>query len=193
MVGSVADLDPGSGAFWPLDPGSRMGKKSGSGSEMNKPDHISESLGIIFWIKILKFFDADSGSRIENSGSGMEKIRIRDKHPVSATLIVSISLMAACLVCFLAALHFNHIGNCTFFISCGRFFWNITFKRIRRKRQKSKTGDFFYIVLSAYFLFFQQLSNKWQLSCLSFSLFAVGLSLLPTRGILFIFRSAFFE
>ncbi len=26
------------------DPGSRMGKKSGSGSGMNNPDHISESL-----------------------------------------------------------------------------------------------------------------------------------------------------
>ncbi len=32
-----------------------MGKKSGSG--MNNPDHISESLETIFWVKILKFFD----------------------------------------------------------------------------------------------------------------------------------------
>jgi hypothetical protein len=39
---------------------------------MNNPDHISESLETIFWIKILKFFDADPGS-------GMEKNRIRDK------------------------------------------------------------------------------------------------------------------
>jgi hypothetical protein len=46
---------------------------------MNNPDHISESLETIFWVKILKFFDADSGS-------GVEKIRIRDKHPGSATL-----------------------------------------------------------------------------------------------------------
>jgi hypothetical protein len=37
---------------------------------MNKPDHISESLETIFWVNILKFFDADPGS-------GMEKIRIR--------------------------------------------------------------------------------------------------------------------
>jgi hypothetical protein len=36
---SVADSDPGSGAF--LTPGSRMGKKLGSGSGMNNPDHIS--------------------------------------------------------------------------------------------------------------------------------------------------------
>jgi hypothetical protein len=40
---------------------------------MNKPDHISESLETIFGL-ILKFFDVDPES-------GMEKIRIRDKHP----------------------------------------------------------------------------------------------------------------
>jgi hypothetical protein len=56
-----------------------MGKKSGSGSGMNTQDHISESLETIFLIKILNIFDADPGS-------GMEKIRIRDKHPGSATL-----------------------------------------------------------------------------------------------------------
>jgi hypothetical protein len=46
-----------------------MGKKSGSG--MNNPDHISESLEAFLWVKILtgKFFDADPGS-------GMEKFRI---------------------------------------------------------------------------------------------------------------------
>jgi hypothetical protein len=38
---------------------------------MNIPDHISKSLETIFWLKILKFFDADPGSE-------MEKIRIRD-------------------------------------------------------------------------------------------------------------------
>jgi hypothetical protein len=41
-----------------------MGKKSGSGSGMNNPDHIFESLETIFWVKILKFFDADPGSVI---------------------------------------------------------------------------------------------------------------------------------
>ncbi len=46
---------------------------------MNNPDHIFESLETIFWVKILKFFDADLGSR-------MEKIRIQDKHPGFATL-----------------------------------------------------------------------------------------------------------
>jgi hypothetical protein len=38
-----------------------MGEKSGSGSGMNNPDHISDSLETIFWVKILKFFDADLG------------------------------------------------------------------------------------------------------------------------------------
>jgi hypothetical protein len=49
------------GKFQETDPG--------SGSGMNNLDHISESLETIFWVKILKFFDADPGS-------GMEKIRI---------------------------------------------------------------------------------------------------------------------
>jgi hypothetical protein len=48
---SVADPDPGSGAF--LTPGSGMGKKSGSGSWMNNLDDISESF------ETTKFFDAD--------------------------------------------------------------------------------------------------------------------------------------
>jgi hypothetical protein len=58
--------DPGSGAF--LTPGSGMGKKSGSGSGMNNPDHISKSLETIFWVKILKFFDADPGWKKFGSG-----------------------------------------------------------------------------------------------------------------------------
>ncbi len=49
---------------------------------MNNPDHISESLETIFWVKILKFFDEDPVSVIWDG-----KIRIRDKHPGSATLI----------------------------------------------------------------------------------------------------------
>jgi hypothetical protein len=53
---SVADPDPGPGAF--LTPGSGMGKKSGSGSWKNNPDHISESLETIFRVKILKFLVA---------------------------------------------------------------------------------------------------------------------------------------
>jgi len=42
-----------------LTPGSGMVKKSCSGSVMNYPEHFSESLEKIFWVKISKFFDAD--------------------------------------------------------------------------------------------------------------------------------------
>jgi hypothetical protein len=38
-------------SFYPLDPGSGMGKKSKSGSGMNIPDHVSERLETIFWVK----------------------------------------------------------------------------------------------------------------------------------------------
>jgi hypothetical protein len=31
---------------------------------MNNPDHISESFGTIFWVKILKFSDPGSGINI---------------------------------------------------------------------------------------------------------------------------------
>jgi hypothetical protein len=51
---------------------------------MNNPDHISGNLETIFWVKILKFFKPDLG--LKKFGSGMEKIRIRGKHPGSATL-----------------------------------------------------------------------------------------------------------
>jgi hypothetical protein len=54
---------------------------------MNNPDHISKSSETIFLVKILKFLDADPGSGMKKFGSGMEKIRIRDKHPGSATLV----------------------------------------------------------------------------------------------------------
>ncbi len=62
---SVTDPDPGSSAF--LTSGSGMGKKSGSRSGMNNPNHNSKSLErIFFWVKILKFFDADPGSGIQD-------------------------------------------------------------------------------------------------------------------------------
>jgi hypothetical protein len=63
----IRDLVP-----FPQDPGS--GKKFGSGSGMNNPNHISESLETIFWVKVLKFFDADPGLKKFDPGSGMEKI-----------------------------------------------------------------------------------------------------------------------
>ncbi len=59
-----------------------MGKKSGS--EMNIPDYISESLETTFWVKILKFVDADADP---DPGSGnFFLLGIRVKHPGSATL-----------------------------------------------------------------------------------------------------------
>jgi hypothetical protein len=69
----VADTDPESGAFLTL--GSGMGKKSGSGSGMNNPDHISESLETILWVKILRRIRDQKWKKF---GSGVEKIRIRD-------------------------------------------------------------------------------------------------------------------
>jgi hypothetical protein len=35
---------------------------------MKNPDHISESLEAIFWVKILQFFDADPGWKKFGSG-----------------------------------------------------------------------------------------------------------------------------
>jgi hypothetical protein len=46
-----------------------------SGSGINNPDHFSESLETLFWVKILKFFDADPGWKNSDPVS-----RIRDKH-----------------------------------------------------------------------------------------------------------------
>ena len=58
------------------------GARSGSG--MNIPDHISESFETIFWVKILKFFDADAGSGIfltRDPGWKRFESGILDKHP----------------------------------------------------------------------------------------------------------------
>ncbi len=81
MINNSSVAESGSGAF--LAPGSGIWdpewvKLRVRISGMNNPDHISESLETIFWIKLL----------LKNSlcGSGMEKTRIRDKHPGSATL-----------------------------------------------------------------------------------------------------------
>jgi hypothetical protein len=73
--------------FDPLDPGSGTGKISRSGSGMHIPDHISETLVTISWVKILKFFDADADPEWKKIISG-----IRDKHPGSATLVLCLYL-----------------------------------------------------------------------------------------------------
>jgi hypothetical protein len=69
MDPSVADPDQGSGAF--LIPGSGMGRKSASGSGMNNPDHIFQSLETIFLrLKYLYFlmWIPDPGWRQFGSG-----------------------------------------------------------------------------------------------------------------------------
>jgi hypothetical protein len=53
---------------------------------MNNPDHISKSLETIFGL--LKFFNADP--EWKKFRSVMEKIRIRNKHPGSATLLAGV-------------------------------------------------------------------------------------------------------
>jgi hypothetical protein len=40
---------------------------------MNNPDHISESFETIFWVKILKFFDADIRD-VKNSDPGWKNL-----------------------------------------------------------------------------------------------------------------------
>jgi hypothetical protein len=78
------------GAF--LTPGSeiRDGRKSASGSGIRDEQPGSYFLDLennffaFFGVKILKFFGEDPGWR--QFGSRMEKSRIRDKHPGSATL-----------------------------------------------------------------------------------------------------------
>jgi hypothetical protein len=62
---------PGSVAF--LTPGSGMGKKSGYGSVMNNPDHISECLA---WLRIR----IGSGfNRVSGSGSGSRRAKMTHK------------------------------------------------------------------------------------------------------------------
>jgi hypothetical protein len=41
--------------------------KSRSGSGMNNPDHNSESLETIFWVKLLESLDADLGSEMKTT------------------------------------------------------------------------------------------------------------------------------
>ncbi len=52
-----------------------MGEKSGAGSGMNNPDHISESLETIFLVKIHSLIR--DGKKLDPE-SGLEKIQIQD-------------------------------------------------------------------------------------------------------------------
>jgi hypothetical protein len=70
---------------------------------MNIPYYISDSIETIFWLKILKFFDAypdpglgirdgkksDPGSEIRDGKKSDPGSGIRNKHPASTTLNLS--------------------------------------------------------------------------------------------------------
>jgi hypothetical protein len=71
----VPFLTPGSGV---------MGQKTGSGSGMNNPDHISESLETNFLgYKILKLCEADPGSGMEKFGSGIRNTGENQREHIS--------------------------------------------------------------------------------------------------------------
>jgi hypothetical protein len=62
-----------------------------------QPRSYFRELRNYFWVKLLKFFDADPGSGIwdgKNSDPEWKKLGsgIRDKHPTSATLFLLLSL-----------------------------------------------------------------------------------------------------
>jgi hypothetical protein len=91
-----------------FDPWIRDGKNQDpdpvSGSGLNNPDHISESLETVFWVKILKFFDADPGGKIRIQDRGWKKfgsgINIPDpqrsfKHHVDLSLYLAMPALQA--------------------------------------------------------------------------------------------------
>jgi hypothetical protein len=65
---------------WIRDPGwvNNQDPDPGSGSRLNIPDHFSESLETIFWVKILKFFDADADADPGSENLFDPGSRIRD-------------------------------------------------------------------------------------------------------------------
>ncbi len=69
--------------------GIQLGIKTGSGSGMINPDHVSDSLETNFLgLKYLNYLMGIRDGKTSYPGSGMENIRIRDKHPGSATLLI---------------------------------------------------------------------------------------------------------
>jgi hypothetical protein len=76
--------------FLPLDPGYRMGKKSGSGSTIwdEQPRSYFQELrnNFFFGSKYLNYFMQIQDPEWKKFGSGMEKFWIQDKHLGSATL-----------------------------------------------------------------------------------------------------------
>ncbi len=78
IPGSGAFLTPGRGRVQNQDP-------DPSGSVTNIPDLISESLETIFWVKIIKFFDADPGIFV-TLDPGQKKFGINVPDPLTVAL-----------------------------------------------------------------------------------------------------------
>jgi hypothetical protein len=101
-----------------------MGKKSGSGSGVNNPDHISESVETIFWVKIpLTVFDFDPGSGIfrflpwirdgKNSDLGSGIIMPDPQHCLVGRIVVAMAMLAVVMIpCVVGG------GGCNFY-RCG--------------------------------------------------------------------------
>jgi|688.fasta_scaffold596078_1 hypothetical protein len=71
-----------------------MGKKSRSGSGLNIPDHIFESLETILWVKILKYFDADANPDPGSGNRNFDPGYIEDLGKIAACLqILQFSLL----------------------------------------------------------------------------------------------------
>jgi hypothetical protein len=108
---------------------------------MINADHISESFETIFWVKILIFFDADPRF-------GMEKRRIRDKHPGSATLFVSITVCYGYIVftCFFPLINtviVIHLG----FSRKDALIASGTLKSENKTKKGNNVGSFYYDLL----------------------------------------------
>jgi hypothetical protein len=70
--------------FWPLDPGSGMGKKSGSAIRIRDKQpgsYFRELRSHCFGLKYLNCLMQIRDPGWSKFGSGVEKIRIQDKHP----------------------------------------------------------------------------------------------------------------
>jgi hypothetical protein len=76
---------------------------SGSGIRIRdeQPRSCFQELGNHFWVKILKYFDADPESGMEKFGSGMRKRRIR--------ITENLNAIVKC-----AIISYAHLGQITF-------------------------------------------------------------------------------
>jgi hypothetical protein len=117
--------------FLPVDPGWVKNQDPGSGSGMSNPDHISESLETIFWVKILKFFDAVPGS-------GTENIRIRDKLPDPQKLLLYADICTYSVLLPPQHSPNSNLHQLTFshsHIRCGvfSFFYPLWYRKVKQK------------------------------------------------------------